>query len=37
MGSEGSGVIIKLGPGVNQDLLNKKLAFINRSWATYTV
>jgi NADPH:quinone reductase-like Zn-dependent oxidoreductase len=37
LGSEGSGIIEDVGPGVDQSLKGKKVAFCHGGWAEYTV
>jgi len=37
LGSEGSGIIEDVGPGVDQGLKGKKVAFCHGGWAEYTV
>jgi NADPH:quinone reductase len=37
LGSEGSGIIEKVGPGVDQNLKGKKVAFCHGGWSEYAV
>ena len=35
LGSDGSGTIVAVGNGVNQDLVGKKVAFTYEAWGEY--
>jgi len=37
LGSEGSGTIIKVGEGVNEDLVGTKVSFLEGAWGTHSI
>jgi NADPH:quinone reductase-like Zn-dependent oxidoreductase len=37
LGSDGSGVVVEVGEGVDQSLVGKKVSFVYNAWSRYTV